>query len=88
MSVLKLLTVTSFFFVVASGHPSAVEVVQDIYSTCLKQFSVSCVKPKALNWMHNIADQPVIKITEDLEVHKTADQEAVAEVSKTTKKYV
>ncbi|XP_044271484.1 uncharacterized protein LOC123015675 [Tribolium madens] len=58
--------------VVALTHadPSAVDVLHDIYNTCLKDFSVSCAKPKALAWMSYVADKPEIKVTEDLVIVK------------------
>lgn len=58
---------------VASGvfcNPSAVDLAQDIYSSCLQHFSVSCVRPKALWWINNVADKDVIKVTEDLVIVK------------------
>lgn len=54
----------------ASAGPSAVDVVHDMYRSCLQDFSVSCVKPKALGWLNYVSNEPVIKITEDLLVVK------------------
>ncbi|XP_066261094.1 uncharacterized protein [Euwallacea similis] len=56
-------------FALASGalcNPSAVDLAQDIYNSCLKHFSVSCVRPKSLWWINNVADKDAVKITEDL----------------------
>lgn len=50
--------------------PSAVEMLQGIYSDCLSELSVSCVKPRALRWLEDVVDGPVVKITEDLVVVK------------------
>nr|CAH7742902.1 unnamed protein product [Callosobruchus chinensis] len=50
--------------------PSAVELVQDIYRSCLSQLSVGCVKPKALYWMEQVADKNEIRVTEDLVIVK------------------
>ncbi|KAG5893951.1 hypothetical protein JTB14_009698 [Gonioctena quinquepunctata] len=45
---------------------SAVEVFQDIYGSCLREFRINCVKPKALEWVARVADKNAIRITEDL----------------------
>ncbi|KAF2886387.1 hypothetical protein ILUMI_19786, partial [Ignelater luminosus] len=81
MAVLRLLAITAFILGVsyAQQQPSAVEVLQDMYHTCLKEFSLGCIKPKALSWISNVVDQPVIRITDDLEVVKTEDPEYVEE---------
>ncbi|XP_025836417.1 uncharacterized protein LOC108734494, partial [Agrilus planipennis] len=55
------------------ASPSALEVVQDMFNTCIKDFSVGCVKPKAMSWVSNVINQPVIKITEDLLVVKKSN---------------
>ncbi|XP_018575224.1 uncharacterized protein LOC108914017 [Anoplophora glabripennis] len=49
---------------------SAVDVVQDIYHSCISSFSVHCVKPKALQWLGSVSDNEKIKITEDLLIVK------------------
>lgn len=79
MAVLRLLAITIFILGVsyAQQQPSAVEVLQDMYGTCLKEFSLGCIKPKALSWISNVVDQPVIKITDDLEIVKTDEPEHV-----------
>lgn len=67
-----------FFFVIfvivaaASAHrdESAVETLQDIYYSCLKDLSISCVKPKALQWISDVSNNEQIKITEDLLIVK------------------
>lgn len=60
---------------VAAADPSALDVLQDMYSACLSQFSVSCVRPKALAWMSMVADRNVIKVTDDLMIVKKEDPE-------------
>lgn len=52
------------------ADPSATDLVQDIYHTCLQDFSVGCVKPKALTWISLVSDKPEIKVTEDLVIIK------------------
>nr|XP_022918591.1 uncharacterized protein LOC111427605 [Onthophagus taurus] len=53
-----------------SANPSAVDLAQDIYQSCLQDFSVSCVKPKALNWISTVVNDEVINITDDLAIVK------------------
>lgn len=60
---------------VAVADPSALDVLQDMYRGCLQQFSVSCVRPKALAWMTMVADRNVIKVTDDLMIVKKEDPE-------------
>lgn len=63
---------------VVSANPSAQQVLVDVYHGCLKDFSVSCVKPKALSWISQVANDDVIQITEDLSIVK--DPQVPAEV--------
>lgn len=63
---------------VACAGPSAVDLLGDIYNGCLKDFSVSCVRPKALQWVNAVSEGPVIKITDDLVIVKKANPENVA----------
>ncbi|KAJ8926662.1 hypothetical protein NQ314_020941, partial [Rhamnusium bicolor] len=58
---------------VAYANLSAVNVLQDMYHSCLQNFSVSCVKLKALRWFSEISDNNEIKITEDLFIVKNAN---------------
>ncbi|KAL1498045.1 hypothetical protein ABEB36_008905 [Hypothenemus hampei] len=67
----KFLLITALFgFVLAEDpsavDPSAVDVVQEIYSTCLRDFSIKCAKPKALHWLSAVVNKDQIRITEDL----------------------
>ncbi|XP_060529162.1 uncharacterized protein LOC132703740 [Cylas formicarius] len=66
---------------VTSASPSAVDVVQDIYRGCLDDLSVNCVKPKALQWISDVANENEIKITEDLFVVKKDNPEVEKERS-------
>lgn len=50
---------------------SAVQLAQDIFDTCLSQYSTGCVRPKALRWMRTVINSDEIKITEDLSVVRT-----------------
>lgn len=76
MAGLKLILVSVALIGMVSAHPSAVDVLQDMYSACLKDFSVSCIKPKALFWMNAVSGDPIVRITEDLVLVKKADKEA------------
>lgn len=49
---------------------SAVKVLQDIYYGCVRDFSISCAKPKALQWISDVSNNERIKITEDLAIVK------------------
>lgn len=62
----KLLVIAAFIVVVTAKDPSALDVMQDIYDTCLRDLSVSCAKPKALRWISEVVDKEQIRITEDL----------------------
>lgn len=64
---------------------SAVNVVQDIYHSCVSSFSVSCVKPKALQWLSSVSNNDKIKITEDLFIVK--NKKSGAEVCICTYEY-
>lgn len=66
----KFVIVSLAFVAVISASPSAVNVVHDMYKSCLQDFSVSCVKPKALSWISHVSNDQIIKITEDLMIVK------------------
>ncbi|XP_077287166.1 DUF1676 domain-containing protein Osi18 [Arctopsyche grandis] len=51
---------------------SASQLAYDVYKGCLSQYSVSCVKPKALSWLSRVADKDEIKLTEDLTIVRTS----------------
>ena len=56
-----------------NADTSAAGLIEDIYKSCLSQYSTSCVKPKALSWISNVINQDQIKISEDLVIVKTSD---------------
>nr|CAH7742901.1 unnamed protein product [Callosobruchus chinensis] len=68
--VVRIFFVATTVVLVATVHatPSAVQLAQDIYSGCLKDLDVSCVKPKALQWITDVSDSEEIKVTEDLSI--------------------
>lgn len=59
----------------ASSEKSAISVAYDMYANCLNRLSFSCVKPKALSWLSNVYDSDVIKITDDLLIVKTGNNQ-------------
>ncbi|KAL4701933.1 hypothetical protein ACJJTC_000122 [Scirpophaga incertulas] len=64
-----LLSIAAF----ASGQSfSASRLVKNIYNECLSQYSVECVKPRALQWISLVANDNEIKITDNLSIVKTA----------------
>ncbi|KAJ0170862.1 hypothetical protein K1T71_013634 [Dendrolimus kikuchii] len=79
---LVLLSIVAF----ASAHYSASNLVRNIYSECLSQYSVECVKPRTLQWISQVANDEEIKITEDLSIVKTGtiddDEEADPRMAK------
>lgn len=54
---------------------SASDLASEMYDSCLSQLSVSCVRPKALRWINEVVGQNKIRITEDLSIIRTADDE-------------
>ncbi|XP_011563067.2 uncharacterized protein LOC105393054 [Plutella xylostella] len=64
----------------ASASYPASKLVKNIYNECLSQYSVECVKPRALEWISRVQNDDEIKITDDLAIVKIAeleDEEAV-----------
>lgn len=74
--VIVLLTLVSF----ASAKYSATTLVRNIYNECLSQYSVECVKPRALQWISQVVNDDEIKITDHLAIVKTGLLEGEAEV--------
>ncbi|CAG9817456.1 unnamed protein product [Phaedon cochleariae] len=70
MATVKFVLTAAAILATASASPSAVDVLHDIYSGCLKDFEVSCAKPKALHWLSEVSDQQQIKLTEELMIVK------------------
>jgi hypothetical protein len=60
---------------IASGHYSAINLARNIYNECLSQYSVECVKPRALQWISLVGNDDEIKISDNLSIVKTATLE-------------
>lgn len=58
---------------------SASDLITDIYKTCLSKYSTSCVKPKALSWISHAVNQDSIRISDDLSIVRTGEDEFVSE---------
>lgn len=56
---------------------SASDMMVDIYESCLSQYSMGCVKPKALAWISTAINSREIKITEDLSIIKTGNEDPI-----------
>ncbi|ALC46817.1 Osi18 [Drosophila busckii] len=57
---------------------SATQLALDMYHGCLKDLSVSCVRPKALQWFNAALQQPEVKLTDRLSIVRTTQQLPVA----------
>lgn len=55
----------------SAQQQSATDLAFDIYRGCLRDFSTSCVRPKALQWINSVADKDEIKITNLMSVVRT-----------------
>lgn len=73
--VIALCLITVCYQTVNANDISAVELVSDIYKTCVSQYSTSCIKPKMLSWISHAVNQDTIKITEDLSIVRTGEDE-------------
>lgn len=56
---------------------SASDMMIEIYESCLSQYSMSCVKPKALSWISKAISSREIKITDDLTIIKTGNEDPI-----------
>jgi Protein of unknown function (DUF1676) len=54
---------------------SASELITEIYKSCVAQYSTSCVKPKALAWMSHAVNQDKIRLTKDMSIVRTGEDE-------------
>lgn len=54
---------------------SASDLIADIYKSCVSQYSTSCIKPRALAWLSHAVNQDKIKITEELTIIRTGEDE-------------
>uniref|UniRef100_A0A1I8PD93 Osiris 18 n=1 Tax=Stomoxys calcitrans TaxID=35570 RepID=A0A1I8PD93_STOCA len=53
-------------------HPqSATDLAFDMYRSCLKDFSTSCVQPKAMRWFNTALQQDEVMITDKLSLVRT-----------------
>ena len=71
--IIALCLVTVCYQSVNANDVSAVDLIGDIYKTCVSQYSTSCIKPKALSWLSNAVNQDTIKITEDMTIVRTGE---------------
>ena len=62
-----------------NADTSASGLIGDIYRSCLSKYSTSCVKPKALSWISNVVNQDQIRISDDLVIVKTSEDEFTTE---------
>lgn len=72
---LALCFVTVCYRSVYADDVSATELITDIYKSCLSQYSTSCVKPKALAWVSHAINQDTIRISNDLTIIRTGEEE-------------
>lgn len=56
---------------------SASDMMIEIYESCLSQYSIGCVKPKALSWISKAISSREIKITDDLSIIKTGNEDPI-----------
>ncbi|CAG9794906.1 unnamed protein product [Diatraea saccharalis] len=76
----KLLVLLSIAAYASAQSYSATNLVKNIYNECLSQYSVECVKPRALQWISLVANDDEIKITDNLSIVRTATIEDDANV--------
>lgn len=51
---------------------SATDLAFDMYNSCLKDFSTSCVQPKAMQWFNQELQQDEIQITDKLSIVRSS----------------
>lgn len=73
--ILALCLVTVCYRSAYADDVSAADLVKDIYTSCLSQYSTSCVKPKALSWISHAVNQDTIRINDDLSIIRTGEEE-------------
>lgn len=67
-------------FSVTADEISASDLIADIYKSCVHhQYSASCIKPKALAWVSHAVNQDRIKITEEMSIIRTSEDEFEAQ---------
>lgn len=72
-----LLTILVLYLSVSKADDSAKDVLIDIYQSCVSQFSVDCVSPKASQWISNSADKDTIKLTDELSIIRTSNEATI-----------
>ncbi|XP_036325216.1 uncharacterized protein LOC118738398 [Rhagoletis pomonella] len=60
---------------------SATDLAFDMYNSCLKDFSTSCVQPKAMQWFNQALQQDEIQITDKLSIVRTSRVEPIQQRS-------
>lgn len=58
-----------------AGEISASQLITDIYDSCLSEYKTNCIKPKALAWISHAVNQDKIKVTEELSIIRTGEDE-------------
>ncbi|XP_002013310.2 uncharacterized protein LOC6587894 [Drosophila persimilis] len=53
---------------------SAAQLALDMYHGCLKDLSVSCVRPKAMRWFNIALQQPEVRLTDRLSIVRTTEK--------------
>lgn len=57
-------------------QPSATQLALDMYHGCLKDLSISCVRPKALQWFNAALQQPEVRLTERLSLVRLSESDS------------
>ncbi|KAH8407240.1 hypothetical protein KR222_011119 [Zaprionus bogoriensis] len=72
-----LVALTTLVAATAQQTPqSAAQLAMDMYNGCLKDLSISCVRPKALQWFNAALQQPEVKLTDRLSIVRTTQRVA------------
>lgn len=71
---LALCLVTVSYRSVYADDVSAAQLIANIYKSCLSQYSTNCVKPKALAWISEVANQDTIRLSSDLSIIRTSEE--------------
>lgn len=67
----KLIVLLALIAYTSAQSQPASKVILNIYNECLSQYSIACVKPRALEWISRVSNDDEIKITEDLKIVRT-----------------
>lgn len=74
-----ILTLLVLCLSITKGDESAQKVLIDIYRSCVSKFSLDCVKPKAIQWISNTVDNNKIKLTDELSIIRTSNEDKIEE---------